>query len=177
MDSSVDRVPDYLAPIAGARAWRMAPTLLASRRGILWSATQNYPWEDNVEQLAFCTRRSHPAPAKGCTCGIYGWYTPDLMHRNGYGPMDFQWLSGVVVGLGRVYRGEQGYWVAERVQVYAFFDDGFASPLEEVHEGSGVYYPTKQLAAQRYDVDIIKYSDYEEFCNDRGLIVYKGGTA
>jgi len=43
--------------------------------------------------------------------------------------MDFQWVSGVVVGLGRVYRGEQGYWVAERVQVYAFFDDGFACPV------------------------------------------------
>jgi len=91
--------------------------------------------------------------------------------------MDFQWVSGVVVGLGRVYRGEQGYWVAERVQVYAFFDDGFASPLEEVHEGSGVYYPTKQFAVQRYDVDIITYSDYEELCNDRWLIVYKEGTA
>jgi len=177
VESSVDRVPDYLAPIAGARSWRMAPTLLAKMNGILWSATMTHQWKDGEEQVAECSRHSHPAPAKGCTCGIYGWYTPELMHANGYGPTDFQHVSGVVAGAGRVYRGERGYWVAERVRVYAFFDDGFASPMEEVSEGSGVYLPTKEEAARIYDVDIIKYSEYEDFCSDRGLIVRKGGIA
>jgi len=140
--------------------------------GYLWSHAMLNVWPNAEEKVAECDS-GHPAPAKGCSCGVYAWYSPDLMHQRGYAPTDHRHISGVVAGRGRVIRGHAGYWVAERALVLAFFDDGYRSPVEEVVSGSGVYLPTKPEAAEAYGVPVIRYDDYDNFCNDFGLIQHR----
>src|SRR5215211_6473955 len=123
MATAEGKAPDFAAAIAGARSWRLAPTLWARMGGILWSKAMVNVWEDAQEKVAECDA-GHPAPAKGCSCGVYAWYNPMLMKKHGYAPSDYTAISGVVQGRGRVIRGKAGYWVAERVLVLAFFDDG-----------------------------------------------------
>lgn len=165
----MDRLPDYSAAIAGARAWKVAPSLWAKMGGLLWSKAMLNVWPDGQEKVAECDS-GHPAPAPGCSCGVYAWNTPELMHHHGYAPTDHTTISGVVAGAGRVIRGERGYWVAERAVVLAFFDDGYPSPTTEVMSGSGVYLATKEEAAEAYDVPVIHFDEYESFCDEYGLV-------
>jgi hypothetical protein len=168
-----DRPPDYTSAIAGARAWRLAPNLWAKMGGFLWSKAMLNAWPNGREVLAECDV-GHPAPAKGCMCGIWAWNDPETMHHRGYAPKDHSDISGVVVGRGRVIRGEIGYWVAERAVVLAFFDDGYPSPKKEVMPGTGIYLPTKEDAAEAYGVPVIRYSDYDDFCDEYGLVRHEG---
>lgn len=88
-------VPDYLAPIAGARAWRLAPNLWAKMGGYLWSHFMNDWWVDGEEKVAVCDE-GHEAPAEGCKCGVYAWLSPKHMERNGYTPRSHEHISGVI---------------------------------------------------------------------------------
>jgi len=126
-------------------------------------------WPNGKEMAAECDA-GHPAPARGCSCGVYAWLDPARMHANGYAPGSHAYISGVVAGAGRVIRGHVGYWVAERAVVLAFFNDPYPSPVREVMPGTGIYLPTKADAAKSYGVPIIEYDDYADFCDDYGLI-------
>ena len=174
----MEKMPDYAAAIGGARAWRLPPSLWAMMGGLLWShAMLNYwpkPEENGGEIVAACDN-GHPAPAKGCSCGVYAWYNPTLMEQKRYTPRDSEHISGVVAGKGKVIRGHSGYWVAERVVVLAFFDDGYPRPKKPVSPGVNIYLPTKEDVAKAYGVPVITYEDYEEFCNYNDLMVFKNG--
>jgi len=137
--------------------------------GYLWSKAMLNVWPDGQEKVADCDV-GHPAPAKGCSCGVYAWYSPELMHSHGYAPHDHTNIAGVVAGAGRVIRGGAGYWVAEKAVVLAFFDVGYPSPVREAMPGSGVYLPTKAEAVEAYGVPVIRYDEYDDFCDDYGLI-------
>ena len=168
MESSVDRVPDYLAPIAGARAWKLAPSIWARMGGLLWSAAMINVWEDGKPHIAACDM-GHPAPSPDCSCGVYAWVNPDAMKKSGYMPRDHEFIAGVVAGRGDYILGiDRPYWVAEEVAVLAFFDDGYPSPKIQIQ--GDVYLPTKEDCAKVYDVPIIKYSDYDDFCEYYGLV-------
>jgi len=160
------RTPDYSRAIAGARAWRLAPTLWARMGGLLWSHAMLNAWTDREEKVAECDM-GHPAPAEGCSCGVYAWQNVDVMRREGYAPKDHQHIAGVVAGRGRVIRGGLGYWVAESAVVLAFFDDGYPSPAPD---DSGVPRPTKAEAVEAYGLPVIRYDDFNDFCDDYGLI-------
>lgn len=165
-----DRLPDYAAAIAGARAWRLAPSLWAKMEGLLWSTAMLHAWPDAGEAVARCDM-GHPAPAKHCSCGVYAWNDPDTMYDRGYAPKHHTDIAGVVAGAGRVIRGHIGYWVAERAVVLAFFDDGYPSPEPiEILPGSNIYLATKEEAAEVFDVPVIRYEDYDDFCDEYGLI-------
>jgi len=164
-------VPDYPAAIAGARAWRVAPNLWARQLGLLWSMAMTHPWENAKTIAARCERQDHEAPEENCSCGVYAWYTVDNLIAHGMRPMDHETISGVVAGWGGVIRGYGGYWVAEKVEVMAFFEDGHPSPQKEVLPGTGVYLPTKEECAEVWSVPVIAYSEYEEFCRERNLIL------
>ena len=162
------RAPDYVGAIAGARAWRMAPTLWAKMGGILWAKVQTDVWPNAQMKIAEC-EHGHPVPDEHCSCGVYAWYDVDILRRKGFNPHDHTTIAGVVAGAGGVIRGYNGYWVAEKVIPLAFFDDGHPSPLREVMPGSGVYLATKEEASEVWGVPIIKYEDYADFCDERGL--------
>src|SRR5215204_2955046 len=130
-------IPDYSAAIAGARAWWLAPNLMARMHGYLWSHAMLKAWPIGKEMVAECDS-GHPAPAKNCSCGVYAWKSADLLLGSGYVVHDHKHISGVVGGAGRLVRGYSGYWVAERAVILAFFEDGCPSPVKEVLPGSGV---------------------------------------
>jgi hypothetical protein len=62
--------PDLVTAVIGFRQWRL-------RGSELWSFRATDRWQRGV-QTAHCDKRTHdgPAPANGCTCGIYAWYGP-----------------------------------------------------------------------------------------------------
>lgn len=62
--------PDLVTAVIGFRHWRL-------RGSELWSFRATERWQRGV-QVAHCEAGSHagPAPANGCTCGIYAWYGP-----------------------------------------------------------------------------------------------------
>src|SRR5437763_5190806 len=62
--------PDLVTAAIGFRQWRM-------HGSELWALRAPARWHPGV-QTAHCDAASHdgPAPASGCTCGIYAWYEP-----------------------------------------------------------------------------------------------------
>ena len=60
--------PDLITAVIGFRQWRL-------RDGALWSLRAEDPWHRGVH-TAHCPVQAHDAPANGCTCGIYAWYSP-----------------------------------------------------------------------------------------------------
>jgi hypothetical protein len=62
--------PDLVDAVIGFRQWRL-------RGSELWSYRATDRWQRGV-QAAHCPDGTHsgPAPANGCTCGIYAWYSP-----------------------------------------------------------------------------------------------------
>ena len=162
------KAPDYNGAIAGARTWRVAPTLWAKMGGILWAKVQTDVWPNSQMKIAEC-ERGHPVPDEHCSCGVYAWCNEKVLHEMLFAPTDHTHISGVIAGAGGVIRGHNGYWVAEKVIVLAFFDDGHPSPKREVMPGSGVYLATKEEAAQVWGVPVIKYEEYEDFCDEYGL--------
>jgi hypothetical protein len=60
--------PDLITAVIGFRQWRLCGDEL-------WSFRADEPWRRGV-QSARCGTHDHPAPANGCTCGIYAWYSP-----------------------------------------------------------------------------------------------------
>ena len=62
--------PDLVTAVIGFRQWRL-------HGSELWSLRATDRWHRGV-QTAHCDEGSHagPAPANGCTCGIYALYGP-----------------------------------------------------------------------------------------------------
>jgi hypothetical protein len=60
--------PDLITAVIGFRQWRLCGDGLCS----LLAAE---PWHRGVH-TAHCPTHAHEAPANGCTCGIYAWYSP-----------------------------------------------------------------------------------------------------
>ena len=65
-----DAAPDLATAVIGYRQWRL-------HGAELWSTHATQRWDRGVHS-ARCERDRHPgpAPANGCTCGIYAWYGP-----------------------------------------------------------------------------------------------------
>jgi hypothetical protein len=60
--------PDLITPVIGFRQWRL-------RGDELWSFQTDEQWGHGVH-TAQCPLHAHHAPANGCSCGIYAWYSP-----------------------------------------------------------------------------------------------------
>ncbi len=60
--------PDLITAVIGFRQWRLCGDELCSFR-----AAER--WHRGVH-TANCPEHAHQAPANGCTCGIYAWYSP-----------------------------------------------------------------------------------------------------
>src|ERR1700759_1963293 len=60
--------PDLITAVIGFRQWRLCGDEL-------WSVRAAERWQRGVH-TAHCLSHAHAAPANGCTCGIYAWYSP-----------------------------------------------------------------------------------------------------
>jgi hypothetical protein len=63
-----DSAPDLITAVIGFRQWRV------DGEG-LWSVRADDHWHRGVH-TARCPDHPHVAPANGCTCGVYAWYSP-----------------------------------------------------------------------------------------------------
>lgn len=111
-----------LGPVLAARAW-------AVRDGGLWSTSAPEAWPVGEPIRARCLapagllrRRSHDAPYRPCSCGIWGLADPDALP-----PGDL--VRGVVRLWGHVVEGTRG-WRAELAYPHALVGDpGILGPL------------------------------------------------
>jgi hypothetical protein len=60
--------PDLITAVIGFRQWRLCGDEL-------WSFRADEAWRRGVH-TARCAAHGHSAPANGCSCGIYAWYSP-----------------------------------------------------------------------------------------------------
>jgi hypothetical protein len=106
------RVPDYVAPLVGWRAWRVAETRAGLR---LLSAVYDDVWLPGREAVASCAH-GHRAPDAACMCGFHALADPGGVRRYLVGRND-PGVIGRVAGLvslwGTVVECERG-WRAER---------------------------------------------------------------
>jgi hypothetical protein len=157
--------PDYIGRIAGARSWRIAPTVWARMGGLLWSHAILDPWPDGEEHEASCHtelghRRPHEVPHEHCTCGILAFYDYETLVRSRFGPEDFRHVNGIVSAHGVTWFHDVGFR-AQYARVEAIFDDGVSD--------AALPTPRSEIA-EVYGVPIIGVADYEDFCDERGLI-------
>jgi hypothetical protein len=162
------QAPDYVDPVAGVRIWRVAPNLWAQLGGLLWAPSVKEPWPVGEEYVATCSSHpDHAPPQDGCTCGIYGYYSPELALQGGYWPQEGaplynRLVCGVVGATGEILLHGYGL-LASKVKVEAIFTDG--APDAELPI-------PRQEIADAYDAALIDSTDYEAFCNERGLITF-----
>jgi hypothetical protein len=170
--------PDYITRVAGVRIWRVAPNLWANLGGILWAPSVKEPWPNGEEHEAHCEANpDHKPPAEGCMCGIYGFYNPTQAIAGGYWPKPWErhfnrLVAGIIGGAGDIELCDHGFR-AERAQVEAIFTDGapdedLPCPWRIINEDLPLARP---MIAGTYGIPLISSTDYQDFCNDRGLIV------
>jgi hypothetical protein len=83
--------PDLVTAVIGFRQWRLVD-------GELWSYRADDRWHRGVH-TAHCSAHPHLAPANGCTCGIYAWYSPT---PRGASALTRDLVSGAVAVWGQV---------------------------------------------------------------------------
>src|SRR5215211_5613535 len=162
----VEKAPDYVGRVAGARTWRVATTLWARMGGLLWAHNILEPWPTAREYEATCVGNvgnpDHVPPVAECSCGIWAFLNPSLLTTSGYGLEDPRHVSGVVSAAGWVEVAEFG-WRAQHASVEAIFAEGSADEMLPV---------TRVEIAEAYGIPIIRRDDYGAFCETRGLIVF-----
>ncbi len=137
--------PDLTAEVLGFRGWHVAPS------GLLLSSGVTDGWLPG-ENRAACGRGLHPAPQKGCGCGLYSHYSLEDLSRS----VNWQGNDGVLVGAvggwGRVILHPDG-WRAEYARVLALFRQGPAAALERAAEVYSVPIVAGPLELDRLDLD------------------------
>ncbi|MFZ0088161.1 MAG: hypothetical protein WAL63_01550 [Solirubrobacteraceae bacterium] len=101
--------PDLITAVIGFRQWRL-------RGSELWSLRGADHWRRGVHS-ARCSAGTHhgPAPANGCTCGIYAWYGPA---PRGASAMTTDLVAGAVALWGQIELHAHGMR-AQRAMVVA----------------------------------------------------------
>ena len=104
-------------PVVGWRYWQLQPGT-----AVLRSVThKSHGWTPGRPLRAACRGSGHPAPAEGCSCGIYGSEDLESLREHGLclvpGPLVVGQVAlwGKVVADGHGYRGEYGYPATLRV--------------------------------------------------------------
>ena len=102
------------------------------------------------EMSAHCQSVWHPAPANGCSCGLYAWDTvADALDHRDYGI-----AIGLIEGWGKVIHHEHG-WRSEYARVVALIATDVTAPLIRrlaAHYGADVIHTRPWDAAIRQSV-------------------------
>jgi hypothetical protein len=137
------QVPDYVTPIVGWRAWRALETEDGVR---LSSVVFSLLWQPRSELRAVCQPypspgpaypARHPAPQRGCNCGIYAGatvaqaepYLDGYSHLSGGAPV----VLGRVALWGTVVEGAGG-WRASHAYPHELFVLGRREPRADADD-------------------------------------------
>jgi hypothetical protein len=112
------KIPDYISPIVGYRAWHWDATGLKSLNGELWvagrplSAVCRADKNGSIAGLSRTTHNHNELPCFKCTCGIYAAKTTEHLRQCGYrrfGVHGEVSLWGTVVEHKRGWRAQFAY--------------------------------------------------------------------
>jgi hypothetical protein len=173
------------SPLMGVREWNVGKDgkLGSTSRGGVWSeGTQkatckggagfyNYSL-DSYDLLGPVP--SHPAPHKGCGCGLYAFYTQDSLIKYGDNfTSRIDGVSGVVSAWGKIIRCEYGFR-AEYMRVEAFImEHAERSFWGTTVDFRGAY----EALAKKYGVPLIKSYEVSAFIGLSGGSVLECGEA
>ncbi len=106
---AAERAPDLIEPVVAFRSWRVVDEGLRSvYLPVLWTGRDMTAACMCSESPDADARRSappgHGAPDRGCTCGIYAYYEPDL----NFPTVDFRGVAGIVTLWGSIELHEEG---------------------------------------------------------------------
>ena len=139
------QAPDLTAEVLGFRGWKVAPS------GLLMSAGVSDGWLPGQNDAA-CSRGLHPAPEKGCGCGLYAHYSLEDLSKSVHWGDDSGTIVGAVAGWGRVILHPDG-WRAQYAHVLALFRQGPAAALERAAVVYGVPIVAGPLELDRLDIE------------------------
>ena len=154
-DAETSPAPDLIAPIIAFRSWRLVD-------GELRSVYLPEVWTER-ELIARCLhhvapdadeRRSpvpaaHPVPERGCTCGIYAYYSPDL----NFPTVDHQGVAGIVSVWGVIEVHEEGMRAEHaRIEALALYARWTTRQLDSVRQVAG------ELGVDLVDLDEIEHA-------------------
>jgi len=140
------KVPDYISPIIGYRAWQWDATGLRSLCGELWHPGRPLAAGCNVSVRGMA-HHVHDAPEMSCTCGIYAAKSHADLRSAGYTGFG---IHGEVYLWGTVVEHELG-WRAQSA-----FPRNFYWPLEMLPISLSILEPRlKRLTAYGCDIHIV----------------------
>ena len=127
--------PDFIEPIVGFRSWRVVDGALRSvYLPVFWtsaemSATCLHAQAPDATEPRPVPAAIHAAPDRGCTCGIYAYYEPDL----NFPTVDHQGVAGIVSLWGTIEVHEDGMRAEHaRVEALALYSRWTIRQLDAV---------------------------------------------
>jgi hypothetical protein len=153
--------PDYSGRAVGVRTWRLANTTWAKMGGWLWSLTMTDCWRKGVEWKEAECRIGHRIPDEHCGCGIWAFFTPEIMERE-FGSVKvgtfrgdhYEEVRGIIVADGDIMIHQKGFR-AQYARVAAIFEDEHSTLKQEI--------------ASSYGCPIIAADEFDVFCAIHGL--------
>ncbi len=142
-EAAAFETPDLIEPIVAFRSWRLVDGALRSvYLPFFWTAPEvsaTCMVDDSPDADAARTARAgHQAPDRGCTCGVYAYYRPDV----NFPTVDYRGVSGIVSLWGTIELHAEGMR-AERARVdalalYSRWTTGQIDAVREVAATLGV---------------------------------------
>jgi hypothetical protein len=147
------RAPDLIEPIVAFRSWRVVdgrlrsvylPTFWTERQITARCMYADSPDADAPRSAA----PGHGVPDRGCTCGIYAYYAPDL----NFPTVDHQGVAGIVSLWGAIEVHDEGMRGEHaRVEALALYSRWTIRQIDAV-----------RAVAQELGVDLVDLDDIEE---------------
>jgi hypothetical protein len=150
---AASRAPDLIEPVVAFRSWRVVDDRLRSvYLPVFWT-------EREIMATCLCSAApdedaprsappGHAVPDRGCTCGVYAYYEPDL----NFPTIDYRGVAGIVTLWGAIEVHPEGMRAEHaRVEALALYSRWSLRQIEAVR---GV--------AQALGVDLVDLDDIEE---------------
>jgi hypothetical protein len=146
------RAPDLIEPVVAFRCWRVIdgglrsvylPTFWTGRQMTAGCLCEESPDADAPRSAA----EGHGVPDRGCTCGIYAYYEPDL----NFPKVDHQGVAGIVSLWGSIEVHDEGMRAEHaRIEALALYSRWTTRQIDAV-----------RAVAADLDVDLVDLDDIE----------------
>jgi hypothetical protein len=147
------RAPDLIEPIVAFRSWRVVdgrlrsvylPTFWAERQVTADCLCAESPDADAPRTAA----AGHGVPDRGCTCGIYAYYQPDV----NFPTVDYQGVTGIVSLWGAIEVHDEGMRAQHaRIEALALYSRWSTRQIDAV-----------RAVAEDLGVDLVDLDEIEQ---------------
>ncbi len=150
-DAADFQTPDLIEPVVAFRSWRVVDGALRSvYLPVFWTERDVTATCMGSEAPDAHAPRSappgHSAPDRGCTCGVYAYYEPDM----NFSTVDYRGVIGIVSLWGTIELHDAGMRAEHaRVEALALYSRWTTRQIEAVRE------VTRDLGVDLVDLDDI----------------------